>query len=396
MRWLVLVAGDLSQGDAQRTHPLEFCRHLSERNEVSLMVRSGMVPEGGFTVISSPFLRNRLFFRIGAMLHILRNQLGKGKYDVVYIRASACDVSPLLIAKAMRIPCVLEINGAYAEEAKMCIRTSPLRRKIGPTLRFLVHQVLGRMGYYLADNIVTVTEELRGFLTEKYNIPRAKIGVFTNGVNTELFFPRDRSEARRIVGLNENSHYIGFVGRLGPWQGVDVLIKGFYYALRRHPGINLVIVGDGLMRASLTRLTHELGIERQVIWVGQVDYNDVPLFIGAFDIGVGAFSATKRNMLTGLSPLKIYEYLACGRPVLAPNFRSLEFVRDKEVGLLFTPNDPEDLAARLGELLDMPEQDWHAMSRRARELAVSRFSWRVIVREIESWLQRSLDQTQVF
>jgi len=326
-----------------------------------------------------------LLFRTSIALHVLRNHFTPGSYDVIYVRATAGDVLLILVSKLLGVRSVLEVNGAYDQEAKMFINTSPaLKTKIIFSLRLIAHHFLGRTAYHLVDRIVTVTSGLRDYLVEKYHVDASKIGVFTNGVNTDLFFPRDSFECKAELGLDRETRYVGFVGRLAPWQGVDILLRAFSLIYEAYPGVRLVVVGDGSMRSAWTRLSHRLGIADKVIWTGSVEYWYVPYYIGAFVAGV----ASKQDLPTGLSPLKVYEYLACGKPIIASRVRGLEFIQDRGVGFLFELDNPTGMASCLKNLLDMSESQRAAMEKKARRLATSEFSWQSITECIACFAER--------
>lgn len=89
-----------------------------------------------------------------------------------------------------------------------------------------------------------------------------------------------------------------------------------------------------------------------------------------------------RNRLGGVSPLKVFEYLGCGKPVLGAAVPGMELIQQEGVGALFTPGDPGDLAAQLDRLLSLPAAEREAIGRRARQVAVEKYAWEIIVRRI--------------
>jgi glycosyltransferase involved in cell wall biosynthesis len=145
----------------------------------------------------------------------------------------------------------------------------------------------------------------------------------------------------------------------------------------------LVVVGDGPQREELARRAAELGIAGQVSFTGAVPYSDTPLYMASFDVCAAPFPASQRNSRIGGSPLKVYEYAACGRPVVVstalPIWRE---IAEAEAGLTVPPGDPEALAAALVALLRAPLTRAR-MGKCAREYAVARGSWARTAKMVE-------------
>ena len=123
--------------------------------------------------------------------------------------------------------------------------------------------------------------------------------------------------------LDANYKYVCFVGHLAPWQGVEYLIKSSPYILNKCPNTKFVIVGEGPKFDELVKLVNHLNISQNYLFTGYVNYETVPLYINASNICVAPF-VIERNERIGLSALKLYEYLACGKPVVASKITGIE------------------------------------------------------------------------
>jgi glycosyltransferase involved in cell wall biosynthesis len=117
--------------------------------------------------------------------------------------------------------------------------------------------------------------------------------------------------------------------------------------------LRFLIVGDGPLKKNLMDRVLESGFQEEFIFTGMVDYNEIPLFINLADICVAPF-ISKRNDKTGVSPLKVYEYMACGKPVVASRVEGLDFLEEEGAGRLVEPEDVNDLEKALGDLLQDP------------------------------------------
>jgi glycosyltransferase involved in cell wall biosynthesis len=163
---------------------------------------------------------------------------------------------------------------------------------------------------------------------------------------------------------------IGFIGFVREWQGLDEVIAG----LAADPAadrIRLVIVGDGPAKAALEQQALALGVAAQVHFFGLQQRAAIPDLIREFDI------ALQPRAVPYASPLKIFEYMACGRAIVAPDQPNIrEILSDGETALLFDPDQPGALWRAIRRLADDPEQR-ERLGRAARDALDSRgFTWR--------------------
>jgi len=261
--------------------------------------------------------------------------------DLVYTRSSQ-DIFTFLLAKLFRLPFIIEINGLSADELKMAIGISWIRRWIS-----YAKGLLNERTYKYADHLVVVTPNLKTMMENEYNINPKRITVIENGANTELFRPIKAEEARRKLKLNQADNYICFTGALYQWQGVEYLIKASPYILEECPNTFFLIVGDGPIRKSLTNHAEQLGVSDRFIFTGMVPYEKVPLYINASDVCV----VLKIPISSGYSPIKLYEYMACGKPVVATRTDGFEVLEKNRAGLLVNSKDRHELSRTLNMLL---------------------------------------------
>jgi glycosyltransferase involved in cell wall biosynthesis len=378
MKWLVVNEKNMGEQNASRTHVLEICRSLARADEVTLVSYSG--PEDlppGTNIRAVKFSPSH--FRSSGLQNLLNTvrmysflkQLGRSyQPDVVYARALGFGFGPLLYARNIGVPAVLEINGAWREERKMAIQKFPALKRTLISMIHGVRNLLQDSEARLATHLVTVTENLSTYL-QKLGIPAKKILVVSNGVNIEHFKPLDKAACRKELGWEQGLCTIGYVGGMTPWQGLDDLIDAFGKVLEHGRQARLVIVGDGPERSRLELLARPQIEAGSILFTGSQPYSLVPTIMCACDV----LATPKKPLISGYSPLKLYEYLASGRPVFASKLDGLEVIAEAGAGVLFRANDQDDLVARLEAMLDMPSQELEEMGRRARQVAVERFSW---------------------
>ena len=188
---------------------------------------------------------------------------------------------------------------------------------------------------------------------EKYvalGCPAGRVAVVPDAVDVEAFGRCEQAEARRSLGIAPDAALVMYVGQMYAWKGVHILAE----AARKLPPDCLVWLVGGTPE-DLPRIEQALR-ERPapgVRLVGYVNPTEVPRYLAAADVAVLPNSAQSDNSRYYTSPLKLFEYLAAGRPVVASDLPALrEVLRDGENALLVAPDDPGALARGIRRLLD--------------------------------------------
>ena len=392
MNWCVVVESNLSGQYAIRTHVLEFCRSLSQSAPVTLLSqtsRAELKEEITFNNLAIPARRFKPV-NLSEILNTFRaykslSSLHKtSPIDVLYIRATAYGLGPLVFARLRRIQHFLEINGAWDAESKLSRQGLPQTKRMWVAMLQQLRWLSLDLACQLADNIIVVTPQLGEYLKSK-GIKSEKIYVVSNGVNPVHFSPKPKETVRRYLGLSSDEQVIGFVGSLAAWQGLDILIDAFASITRcSYRTRRLIIVGDGAEHGRLEELVISRQCESSVVFAGAKSYDEIPNIIAACDVLI----APKRPLVSGYSTLKVYEYLACARPVIAARLPGLELIEEARAGILFTPGDPVDLATALSAMLELPDSEREAMGNRGRNFVIEHYTWDKTVQSILSLVKR--------
>jgi glycosyltransferase involved in cell wall biosynthesis len=175
---------------------------------------------------------------------------------------------------------------------------------------------------------------------------RSRGHVVPNGVDTDLFRPRERREVRVELGLGEEPTLVS-VGRLNVEKGVDVAIRSLAAVRRSIPNARLVIVGGGEQQDALEALTSRLGLDSAVSFLGPQPAEQVARYMAAADIFL--FPTVRQEA----APLVLPQAMACGVPVIASRIGGItEVIGDTgEAGLLIPPGDERALEKRIEDLL---------------------------------------------
>ena len=316
-------------------------------------------------IFKIPFPRSRDISGIITCLKIARGN----PPDVIYERSFSPKIG-VVLSKILRKPFVVEINGIVEEEAKL------LGNYINHKFTKGIRQKFRQHFFNSANKIVAVTQGIKEDLKNRYNIPPDKIVVIPNGANTELFRPMDQATVKKERGLSQNNKYVCFVGNLAPWQGVEYLIKAAPMVLEKVPEAKFLIVGDGMMREKLEKMVNKIGSDNKFIFTGVIPYEEVPEFINISDICVCPSPVDSYFQTSGGSSLKIFEYLACGKPVVTGDIRGdRDLVVDSNSGFAVKSEDYEELSKAILKLLE-DEELRQQMGRNGREAVVKNYSWK--------------------
>jgi glycosyltransferase involved in cell wall biosynthesis len=264
----------------------------------------------------------------------LVKQLRRERYDFIYERYALYNVAGLLGARLFSVPIVLEVNTLYAQAWSKYYGLKLVR----------IARAVERFTFRRVDRIITVTEVQRGML-EQEGVAPERIAVSHNAVEPSDFDPDDPAGPQLRAELGLRDIVVGFVGTMNRWQGV----KGFAEVIRRvaevRRDVSFLFVGDGEGRQPLEQELQRLGLQGDAVFVGRKPHATVPRFVAAMDIGVLLDSNAYG------SPMKVFEYWAMGKAVIAPSVRPvLEILRDGETGLLIAPGDAAAMAAHILQL----------------------------------------------
>ena len=233
-----------------------------------------------------------------------------------------------------RVPFVLEIRDLWPESI-----TAVGAMHRGAAVRAL--EWLERSLYGAADHIVTVGEGYKEQLVAR-GVPATKIDVVTNGVDAELFYPRDPDPAVRARwGLAPDAFVVVFAGTIGMASGLDVALRAARRLREKGRGdIAFLLVGDGAVRAELEASARAQGLDN-VVFAGMVARRELPEVLAAADACLVHFK--RREIFTTILPSKLFEDAAMAKPILLGfEGHAAALVREADCGICFTPEDDAD------------------------------------------------------
>lgn len=338
MHILIPAIVDIRKTAPNRLH--HFIKHLSKKHEITIICINDFwkADQLDTTLHYKDFDEtiskiNIIYFTQKKISPILQEVLSpvflkKMKntgYDVIFNYNTL--VSGLFLAKKFNIPMVYDI----ADDLPAMIKDSPQIPR--PFRRFG-----GKFGEMMVKKTIAHSQAVTGIaeiFREQYTIPNEKFYLIPNGVNTDLF-KNVNSTIKNELDL-DNFTVLGYVGVLREW--VD--LSRIYHVLQKTNDAKLLVVGqEGLFKENKSRVK-ELGIENKVIFTGTIPYDKVPEYIVAMDICLIPFR--NNEISQNAVPLKLFEYMACGKPVISSRLRGVEESVGNRIIYADTTREYEDI-----------------------------------------------------
>lgn len=301
--------------------------------------------------------------------------LRKQDIDVIYERHHIFDTG-IILAKLFNIPCISEVNGILIDEAKISM-------SYGAGLQRITH-LIERLTFAWTTKIIAVSPMIKDQLINKYNADVRKIEVIQNGANTNLFKPTNREKARKELNLDGNYNYIGFFGSFAPWHGLDDLVRSAPLISKEVENTKFLLVGEGRAKEQIVRMVNDLNLTDNFIFINRVPYEEVPKYVNIFDVCV----ILKKKDIPG-SPLKLWEYMACGKPVVATNTEDFRVLEEYNAGIVVDPEKTEEVADAIITLLKNKELR-EEMGKNGRKYVVENRSWESVAREVEKVMKEAV------
>jgi glycosyltransferase involved in cell wall biosynthesis len=215
--------------------------------------------------------------------------------------------------------------------------------------------------------LVTISNGLKDDFI-KYGFNPERIIVAPDGVDTSMFFHKvDKNAARSKLNLPRDNKIILYTGHLYGWKGADVLAKSAEYIS------DALFVFVGGVGAYLDTFKQKYGLIKNILILGHKPYSEMPQYLSAADVLVLPNSAKEEISLKYTSPLKLFEYMASGRPIVASKIPSILEVLNDRNAILVDPDNSKLLSDGIRRVLDNDEL-MDKISKQALE-DVQRFSW---------------------
>jgi glycosyltransferase involved in cell wall biosynthesis len=253
-------------------------------------------------------------------------------FNILLERYSLWSLAGARLARDLSLPLLLEVNAPLPEEERR-FRSLGLGSIAGAIRRQVFREAAG---------IIAVSREIAEGVVRQ-GAPPDRVVVVPNGFDPRLFRPAGPSAGRR------RRFTIGFLGTLKPWHGIESLCRAFALVTRKAKEARLLIVGDGPLRGRVERFAVRTGLGDRIKLAGSVPHDRIPSLLRRFDVAVAPYADCGA---TYFSPLKIFEYMGAGLPIIASGIGQIaEVLSDGRTALLVPPGDAAALARAIRRLM---------------------------------------------
>ncbi len=293
---------------------------------------------------------------------MLDRKIRRCRPDLIFDRYMIYNVACILAGKKHGIPVITEVNAPLAFERSHEKDETLVFQKIA----FKLESWILRQSHL----VLAVSSPLKHYLIT-IGVPGKKIFVLPNGVNHETFLPTVKSAGLMgRIGIPKQAFIIGFSGILRNWHGIDLLIQAVARIKLQVPNAFLLLVGDGEIKQELAASASNFGLTGSFCITGRVPHDSMAEYISLFDVAV----SPKTTFYA--SPMKIPEYMAMGKIVVAPDTENIrDMICNKETGMLFQPGSADSMAETILSIYHNPETK-QMIENKALEKVSTTMNWK--------------------
>lgn len=355
----------LYKNTATYVHVTEVIQNLHKQG-VSITLYS---PPKNSKFIKIP-LYTKLLYYFCVQLKLIRHIK---KYDLIYMRSHFMAFPTFILSKLFSIPVIQEVNGPYDD----IFITHPWLKIIKLPL-----VSLQRFQYRHAAHLLPVTDNLADWLRREAHHNR--ITVISNGANVNLFHPYALNH-----GIHEiKSLYVIFYGSMAKWHDIETTIKSTYDPAWPED-VKLVVIGEGIRTKPAKGIITN---HSTLVFLKEQEYKKMPGYISRAIAGLIIMNDPAGRAQKGLAPLKLYETLACGVPVIVSDFPGqAEFVHAHNCGIVVSPQSSSELATAVA-FFAKNRKLAKELGNNGREIVEKNYSWWKISQDINSIIMKSIQE----
>lgn len=241
-----------------------------------------------------------------------------------------------------------------------------------PLILEVIDNIFSKISIWRARKIIAYTKEF-----------------FSNRIKKKVVLVRAGFEKKFFYPIRSQKKYdFGYAGGFKEWDGLEDLVMAAKVLVSHQKSTNFLLIGDGERFEKVKNMIKEFGLENNFKLIGRVPIAEVSSWLAQVKVGVAPYNV--KNSKKGgfekfgfyFSPLKIFEYMGCGLPVLASNYQMIRKILPQGAGYLFEPGDTHDLAAKMLKLI---QNDTARRSMKKNSIdQADQFTWRMVATSIET------------
>jgi glycosyltransferase involved in cell wall biosynthesis len=245
------------------------------------------------------------------------------------------------LSRVKSVPFIFEVRDLWPESLAavgMGSQDSSLHRWLGRIAGFL---------YKEAERIVVVTPAFTEHLVQHWKVPRDKISLVENGVETDLFAPHDAGALKQALGL-QDKFVVCYVGTMGMAHGLQTVVEAAARLRTSDPQVTFLLVGEGAEKEKIKALARSRDLDN-MLFIDQQVRERIPDFICASDACL--VSLRKTELFKTVIPTKMLEFMSCARPVIVGvDGQARKIIEDAQAGIFVEPEESSDLADAIRRL----------------------------------------------
>ena len=275
---------------------------------------------------------------------------------------SVFTLSPFLLLKKiglLKTSFILDIR-------TLAVDTKGLHGKITNT-RFKYSLLFAKVFF---DGITVITPAMKRYIVENLQFEEENIGIWSSGVNYKKF---STANSRRDEFGWSDKFIVMYHGTFSPNRGLQEVIRAFCVLKNECPDTRLIMLGDGIGRREFNKLVSDCQLEDYVYILGPISYEDIPDYVASVDIGI--IPLPDIDWWNTSSPMKLFEYLAAGKPViLSPIEAHKNVIRDHPIAYYLADVTEQEIAKGIKYLYDR-RQNLESTGKTGQDLVKDQYTW---------------------
>lgn len=362
------------------THVQELCRSFSKHSKVYNITyrKKGQKFKENFSrnfvtyrIFDFPFVRALFLFTQTFFLSLYL--IISKKIDVVYERGKLFGGGAILAAAILRKPRVYELN-------------EPIIESLVLEGRMKEESLFHKLARFWINWNFKLSHKITGTHKCMLSNIESKSEIIHYGADTNKFRPKVKGaeKIKKKYSLKGTTFY--YIGSFAPWHNLEQIVEAGIQIAKKYPKTKFILAGKQHKKGEkIERMISNSGVNENFILIDKIPYKDVPKWNSAVDVCLAIFDENYepfRKFDFFYSPIKIHEYLASGKPVIASRMGNLaKIIKNKKTGILVKPNSVNSLR-RAMEFFVKNKKELQKMGRAARKSAEEKFNWDKVAEDI--------------